>query len=205
VRLLCVASLTPRKGIPYLLTACQSLVKQGVDLELRLAGAGEPEHLAHLKQLTEGYGIASRVHCEGYVGDRARLLELYRNSDIFVLPSLHEGYPRVVDEAMSQSLPVVCTAVGGVPATLVDEQQALVVPPGNAPALAEAILRLCQEPALRRTLIQGGMARARAELSKELSPADQLLSLAKQHGLLNARASPRVAPRKGVGRHEDRH
>ena len=184
LRLLCVSSLTPRKGLPYLLQASQTLQREGVSFSLRIVGAGDNGYRAYLQQLAVDYEIVDRVHFEGYVGDTLVLLQLYRSADVFVLPSLHEGYPRAVDEAMSQSLPVVCTAVGGVPRTLTDGEHALIVPPGNAQALGEAIKRMKQDSSLRRSLIVGGRSRVLAEMGSGISAAEQLIALAKRHHLV---------------------
>ena len=189
LRLLCVASITPRKGLEYLLQACQMLQRQDIPFSLHLVGAGDKDHQTYLADLAESYGIADNVNFEGYVGDKLRLRELYRESDLFVFPSLHEGFPRVLYEAMSQSLPVITTAVGGVPNALSDGQNALLVHPRDASALASSILRLRETPELRRTLIDEGLKRVGWELKNGSSPALQIVSLASKHGLIKAKPS----------------
>jgi glycosyltransferase involved in cell wall biosynthesis len=85
----------------------------------------------------------------------------YREHDIFVLPSVGEGTPRVLVEARANSLPLVATRVGGIPLSVSDGRDGLLVPPGNADALAAAIDRLVADGVLRRRLIQTGLQSAR--------------------------------------------
>ncbi len=83
-------------------------------------------------------------------------------ADAFVLPSRHEGLPVVLMEATSVGLPIVATAVGGVPQVLTNEVDALIVPPVDPEALAEAIARLSKDPALRERL--GSQAKGRSAM-----------------------------------------
>jgi glycosyltransferase involved in cell wall biosynthesis len=80
------------------------------------------------------------------------VLELLAGADAFVLPSLHEGLPVTLMEATSLGLPIVATAVGGVPQILTHEVNALLVPPGDPRALADAMGRLAGDLALRERL-----------------------------------------------------
>jgi glycosyltransferase involved in cell wall biosynthesis len=92
--------------------------------------------------------------------EEAEKEELLREAAIFVLPSTSEGLPMAVLEAMAWGRAIVATAVGGVPDVVADEVEALLVPPGDAAALAAAMAKLAADGELRERL--GGAARARA-------------------------------------------
>jgi glycosyltransferase involved in cell wall biosynthesis len=95
------------------------------------------------------------------LGDREDVPDLLARSDVFVLSTLSEGMPMSILEAMAAGLPVVASAVGGIPEVVVDGETGLLVPPRDAAALAEALRRLLDDPELRRQM--GAAGRARAE------------------------------------------
>ena len=108
-------------------------------------------------------GLAEHLTLHGYVPFGAELFEIYRASDLFVLPSVvGEGVPKVTVEAMSQGLPVVATDVGSTSIILEQSRAGLLVPPGDPAALAQALRRLIEEAELRRGLIASGLEFARA-------------------------------------------
>lgn len=153
-RLLYVGSLIRRKGVDVILRALARLRAKGISAELDIAGDG-PER-ASLEKLAEDLKIDSQVTFHGYLSNATDLLDLYYRSDVFVLSSYSEGFPRVIYEAMSQSLPVVATRVGGIPIMLEDEETALLVEPGDVPRLTAAIERILTDSSLRRHLSQHG-------------------------------------------------
>jgi glycosyltransferase involved in cell wall biosynthesis len=95
------------------------------------------------------------------LGERDDVAERLAQADVFVLSSRSEGLPLAILEAMAAGLPVVATAVGGIPELVADGETGLLVPPGDADALAGALRRLVADPGLRRRL--GEAARARVE------------------------------------------
>ncbi len=109
-------------------------------------------------------GVAGRVTILGARDDVPALL---RTADVFVLASRWEGLPLAVIEAMMSGLPVVATAVGGVAEEVVDGETGLLVPPENPEALASALARLLDDPALRRRMGAAGQARAREHFTEE--------------------------------------
>ena len=100
----------------------------------------------------------------GYVPFGPKLLSVYRECDLFLLPSLAgEGCPRVLVEAMSQGTPAIGTDVGSVRYVLGEGARGLVVPPGDASALARAAAAVLSDGELRKRLIRAGLEHARTE------------------------------------------
>jgi len=159
--MLCVAALVPRKGHDVLLEALHSLRER----PWRLVCAGSldrsPQTVAALRRKLIARGLEGRVELVGEV-DEAGLARCYAGADLFVLPSYHEGYGMALAEALAYGLPVVSTRVGAIPDT-VPADAALLVPPGDGVALANALARIIDDTALRRRLA-GAARRAAADL-----------------------------------------
>ncbi len=151
-----VSRLDPVKGVDVLLRAFASI--EGA--HLAIIGDG-PERTA-LEALAEHLGVADRIH---WAGHRCNVLRLLPALDLFVQPSLHEGLPNAVLEAMAAGLPVVATAVGGTPEVVVGGITGLLVPPNDTNALAEAIATLLRDPDLRRRMGRAGQERVRCRFS----------------------------------------
>ena len=162
-RILFVGFVRPEKGIEYLLEAVSQL-KANVNWELEIVGPREfPEYSQKLGQIAAALGICKRVHWTGYVPNGAPLFEIMRAADLLVLPTLSEGTPHVLVEARANGLPCISTNVGGVPTTVTDGYDALLVPPRDAPALARAMERVMQDADLRRAMIRNGLIAARKQ------------------------------------------
>jgi colanic acid/amylovoran biosynthesis glycosyltransferase len=159
--LLCPARLAPVKGHGDLLEAAARLMARGIMFELWLAGEG-PERAAIERRIGER-GLGGRVRLLGTV-PHAELLGLYRDrrADCVVLPSLHEGLSVALVEAMAYGVPVIATGVGGVP-ELLENGGGVLVPPGDADALTEALARVLGSSALRTELACAGRRRVEAE------------------------------------------
>lgn len=136
-----VARLSPEKGIHHLLHAHSILQARGHALRLVLVGDG-PQR-GELEALAEELEISSSVEFLGYQENVETFLSTF---DFFVLPSLTEGIPLSLLEAMANGLPVVATNVGGIPEIVVHQESGLLVPPGQPEALAHALSQLIQEP-----------------------------------------------------------
>jgi glycosyltransferase involved in cell wall biosynthesis len=111
--------------------------------QLYLAIAGEGEQREALARQIERLGLQGRVRLLGHCEQAAPFLAAL---DVLALPSFHEGFPNAVLEAMAAGLPVVASAVGGVPEQVLDGQTGLLVPPGDDAALARALARLFSDP-----------------------------------------------------------
>ena len=154
LRVLFVGWILEAKGIRELLAAARELP----DLHFTLVGPQEPEFAASMRPQIEAFGPRVRVLPPM---PREGVVALYREADIFVLPTHREGFPNVVLEAMAAGLPIVATTVGAIPAAVGDEREGLLVPPRDAGALAAGLRRLAGDPALR--LRMGEAARKRVE------------------------------------------
>ncbi len=151
---LTVGRLTVMKGHTHLLEAVPSLVRRFPDLAVVVVGDG---HLhEQLVDQSVSLGVADNVRLVGHRADARGLLDA---ADVFVLPSLHEGMPLVLLEAMDAGLPVVATRVIGSEEVVVDEETGLLVRPRDPGALAGALGRLLDEPALRAGLGAAGRRR----------------------------------------------
>ncbi len=152
--------LVDRKGVAHLLQAWAGLAPRFPEARLLLLGEGQL--LGDLTELARRLGVAATVRFGGRVEDVAEWL---RTADLFVLPSLQEGLPNALLEAMASGLPCVATRIGGV--TDVVGGGALLVPPADPAALAAACGRLLGDPAERRTLGEAAAAEMRAAFGLE--------------------------------------
>jgi glycosyltransferase involved in cell wall biosynthesis len=165
VRLLTVSRIDPRKGLRVLAPVVASLVARGHDVTLDIVGApigqiGEEEGSAMAAEASR-LGVADRLRLLGPI-PLDRLLPLYRDYDVFVLPTRPgEGIPRVLLEAMAAGLPVVTTDVAGISSLVTNGVNGRLVGPGDA-EIAAAVDTIITDPALRRRLIAGGYDKARA-------------------------------------------
>ena len=136
-----VGWLTDVKGHEYLIEAVAKLKPDFPSLHLVIIGSGD-RHDALLQQ-SELAGLRDAVHLLGHRDDIEACLA---GMDLFVLPSLNEGMGRALIEAMAAGLPVIASRVGGIPAVISHERTGLLVLPGDAGALAEALRRLLDRP-----------------------------------------------------------
>ncbi|HEY7485289.1 MAG TPA: glycosyltransferase family 4 protein [Streptosporangiaceae bacterium] len=154
-RLICVASMTPRKGQDLLVEA----LAQIADVPWSCAFVGpvrrDPAYADRVREQIEQHGLGDRLTVMG-PRTGADLADTYATADFALLPSRAEPYGMVVTEALARGIPVLATAVDGLPDALGHAPDGsvpgLLVPPGDATALAEAVRRWLTEPALRDRL-----------------------------------------------------
>lgn len=154
IKCLYVGRIDAPKGINYLFEAIAQLRQENHDIIVEIAGDG-PERI-NLEHLARQMKIENLVRFLGNIPFGIKLLEVYRQADIFVCPSLSEGFPRVLYEAMSQSLPIIATTVGGIPTIMRHKENALLIPPHSSGAIANTIKRLIEDAVLRQSLIKNG-------------------------------------------------
>jgi glycosyltransferase involved in cell wall biosynthesis len=190
VRILCVAFIRPEKGIEYLLDAVSQL-KMDLPWELEIVGPDEfPAYREKLNALAAERGISERIRWSGYVPNGQPLLDRMRAADLFVLPTLSEGTPHVLVEARANGLPCISTTVGGVPTTVTNGYDALLVPPKDARALARAMELVIGDAKLRRTLICNGLSAARKQT------LDRFIATVVKELNVNLSAQPAVIPQE---------
>jgi glycogen(starch) synthase len=145
-----------QKGLDPLIRAFARLP---VELGLRLRLVGEDwGGRALVARLARSLGVEDRVTMTGPVS-RQELLREYSNADLFVLPSLFEPYGIVLTEAMAAGLPIVASRVGGIPEVVGEGEDALLCPPADPVALADAIEQLARDGALRSRFAEAGLQR----------------------------------------------
>jgi glycosyltransferase involved in cell wall biosynthesis len=151
-----VGNIFPRKGYEYLIEAVREIQKELPHIPCLLIGEGNLHYRELLLERIEKAGLQKAITFTGF---RSEVLAYIAAMDVFVLPSLMEGFGIVLLEAMMMERPVVATAVGGLPEIVEDQATGFLVPPGNSSALAEKILSLLRGPAIRERLGQAGRAR----------------------------------------------
>ncbi|WP_168012024.1 glycosyltransferase family 4 protein [Halomonas salinarum] len=155
-RLLCVASLTPRKGHEVLIEALAEVSELGWECDCIGGLDLAPEHARRVEDMIEAQGLGERVFLLGTRSPES-LAAYYAEADLFVLPSYYEGYGMVVTEALAHGLPVITTTGGALEHTL-PEGAGLAVEPGDAQALATALRRWLEDGDLRTRLREGAAA-----------------------------------------------
>ena len=157
VAFLCVGNWIPRKGIVELLDAFDAAPEDTGTLHLVGDEAADRRYAQRVRRRLERLG--DRVVVHGVV-EKERVASLYRDADVFVMPSYKEPYGTVYGEAMAAGLPVVGWRAGNLPYLAEHEREGLIIQPGDVGSLTTALRRLSEDQALRVAL--GDAARARA-------------------------------------------
>ena len=187
IRLLTVSRIDPRKGLRVLPDVVRRVVANGVDATLDVVGPavgapGEDERRA-IESAACTMNVRDRIALRGAI-PLDRLMAIYREHDVFVLPTLPgEGIPRVLLEAMASGMPVVTTRVAGIPSLITDGRNGLLVDSADAATVADAIARLVSDGPLRRRLIASGYETART-FTLEAQAARMMQGVAAQLGVV---------------------
>jgi len=175
VVILAVGSLERNKNHRGLIEALLQLQRGGLSIPWKLivAGGRGGEQHQPLLEFVRAEGLEGRVHI---VTGRNDIADLQALADIFVMPSLWEGLPMAMLEAMVAGNAVVASATGGIPEAVVDGRDGLLVPPGDVGALAGALQTLLENPEKRRELASAAHARAHREFTVQVM-ADRYLEI----------------------------
>ncbi|MEW6039173.1 MAG: glycosyltransferase [Pseudomonadota bacterium] len=157
-----IAQLIERKGHRFLLEALPGLAGRYPDLHVLIFGKGPLE--SSLLETARRLGLTDRVHFAGFRDDLPRILPCL---DLVVHPALREGLGISLLQAAAAGIPIVASRAGGIPEAVRDGENGLLVPPGDAPALAAAIRRLLDDPELARETGKRGQALIDREFSVE--------------------------------------
>jgi glycosyltransferase involved in cell wall biosynthesis len=193
VRALTVSRIDPRKGLRVLPQVVRLLADRGFDMTLDVVGPtvgapGKAEQRA-MQESARALGVADRITLLGAV-PLDRLLPLYREYDVFVLPTgPGEGVPRVLLEAMAAGVPVVTTAMDGIASLVRHEQNGLLVDEPTAVQVAAAMARVLGDGVLRRRLIAGGYVTVRTNTLQALA-ARMMHDVSARLGLQLKRTAP---------------
>jgi len=156
------ARLVEAKGIGYLLRAMTDVVPLFPDISLLIAGDGPLQD--ELKRMSVDLGIEK---CVLFTGPRLDIPELLQMFDIYILPSVSEGLPMILLEAMAAGCPIIATEVGGVPMAVHHGQNGSLVKPEDPKALSSEIIRLLSNKDMRERYSENGIRLAREEFSAE--------------------------------------
>ena len=140
VRVLTIGRLIPRKGFQFLIRALPQIIENAAhNFEIEVVGDGP--YQTELLRLSEDLGVASYIHFTGSV-PYSELPQKYRDADVFILPSLAEGMPLVVLEAMGTGLPIVASRVQGIDELVVEDVNGALFDAGDVDGLAHSLVKL---------------------------------------------------------------
>lgn len=162
--ILTVGRLHPQKGHSYLIEAATQVLAAHPTAVFVFVGAGQLRDT--LAQAIAARNLTANIRL---LGERDDIPQLLAISDLFVLPSLFEGMPNVVLEAMATQVPVIATAVDGTVSLINDGKNGLLIPPRDSAALGAAITRVLDDPAFRSRIADAGLQHVTANFALEQS------------------------------------
>lgn len=168
VKILYIGRIIPQKGVHIAISAMGYLVNRlGVNnIHFDLFGNGSDAYIEKLKNLINNLKIGNHIKFHGKV-DRNQLLKIYKDYDLFLLPStFREPFGVVLIEAMSQGVPIVATDTGGIPEVITHELNGLLVSPEDSIKMAEAVKRLIDNPLLAQEISNNGIKIVRKKFNQ---------------------------------------
>lgn len=169
------------KGLLELLKAVDELHQRGCKIKLQVVGNGE--FSTELSQMVSDLNLKNIVYLEGPVYDNVKKANYYKNADLYVLPTYHEGFPRTLYEAMIFGTPVITTFVGGIPSLMKNSENCLRIEPKSTESIVNAITY-----AMNHYEEMGKMAKNGSELvsrvvnRNRMSHARQLFQIIQDYG-----------------------
>ncbi len=156
-----VANFYKTKGLEYLIKAAKEII--GENLQTKFVIVGEGRLRGRLEKMIKKHGLENNVFLKGRVPNAYKYLKAF---DAFVLPSLKEGFPWIILEAMAAELPITATKVGALPEIISNEEEGFLIEPGNITELAGKIKWIIENPDKAKAM---GI-RAKAKLVEKFSP-----------------------------------
>ena len=147
--------LNERKGVSHLIAAFPTVLQQVPDAKLVLVGSGPLE--SELRAQIARAGIQDKVTMTGFL-EPTELPRIYAQADVFVLPTLEDVFGVVITEAIASRLALVCSEFAGVASHLTDEENAFIINPEDHTQLAERVIRLLKDEALRNRFVENSQA-----------------------------------------------
>jgi glycosyltransferase involved in cell wall biosynthesis len=174
-----ICRISPEKGLHYVIEASRIITGKILNVKIVIKGSlgaqaplSEKKYEQKLRKLIHKYDL--QEHITILKSSPYSEIPMYMSaSDVFVLPSISEGLPMVILEALATGVPVVASKVGGIPDVLIHEYNGLLVKPQDPDDLAEAIIRILSDDKLKRRLIEDGLATIRRMKENEI---EKLLS-----------------------------
>jgi glycosyltransferase involved in cell wall biosynthesis len=157
-----IANLFPRKGYEVMLRALPAIIRAVPTVQYVIVGSDENHYADRLRQLAQELKIAEQVHMVGFQDPVQPFLAAL---DLYVHPALMEGFGIAVVEAMAMGKAVVATTTGGLPEVVEQGETGLLVPPGDAEALADTVIALLEDEVRREQMGHNGMVRAQERFS----------------------------------------
>jgi glycosyltransferase involved in cell wall biosynthesis len=177
LKLIYTGRLIPLKGLELLVQTIADLTQLGYAIDLTIAGEG-PSY-ENLQRLVDALDLAKHVVFAGFVKPGPELRALYQIQDAFVLPSLSEGTPKSVMEALAQGLPIIATTVGGVPQLVGDA--GLFFSPGDKTGLQKALQQIADDSRCRELLAEKALVRAKElTIDVQLRQVEELIAVYSQ-------------------------
>ena len=165
IRLVFTGRIDLAKGLVELVSALAELNKTEVKYTLDIIGWEEQKEQPVQKQLLElakRNGQLNQLTFHGKMSVGEELNRMYRQSDIYIIPSYHEGFPRTIWEAMANSCPVIATNVGSIPVFLENEQDAILIAPKSINQIVDAVKNLVSNSVLRKRILENGYLLAKS-------------------------------------------
>jgi len=181
IRLVSVGTLNARKNLTALIECVRMVVeRKRLAVSCVIVGVGDPAYEEQLRKLAAKYKLDRFIEFRGRVTDKETLLELYQNADILAVPSLAEGFPRVIYEALSQGCFVVANAIESIASVLDHRENALLVDFTRAETVVDQLEMLAVDCDLQARLQEGGR-KFLASYMNDQTTASQLAELIRKH------------------------
>ena len=154
IRILFLSRIERDKGLYETIDALKQLIDEGLDIQIDFAGGGERVAFQAFDELDAKY--KDRIIVHGKIFEKSKINNLFRKADIFIFPTYHEGFPRVLLEAMTFSTPIICSDIPAMRLSMKNGENCIKIRPKSYIDLKNAIIRLIKDEKLRVKIGNGG-------------------------------------------------